>query len=458
MSTLKIIINLSAEVIEMAYTTEKSKGRTLPLPGGIWPVSVAKFTLSSNPRFDGVFCLEVIKRIEKFLDSYTESEDEELRIDNVDIVCIVENDISDETAHAIENDFRIRGVKVKMCRPDLLVSEYFRREHAFRGIVIADSNGIDLYLSVALSSRPGEIARRELPGLGADPRIRGLAEKIWEVVSDQTIDMDMEREMRALMATAEKFIELDRAEKDMTILLSDGQEYDVTVYRSMVPRDESRILEAEYTGFLGSAANLSDHSESVLVFRRQVCDSLYLRQLLSPAFKEVAEDKGSLHEALIRLAISSDAPEFMAHALQEDKGDNPLQSDEEKNKIGRDEPKVSVRKELMPVSVEAEVQKVKAGLFKKKNVLRIKITSPGNPSLKWHSVLCVQEKPLSVILDENIVKDFDRGDKLPFMLEFPLPLTQCPDAKRLRIYFKPHPDEPIGINNAYECAPCTINL
>ena len=458
MSNLKIIINLSAGVIEMAYTTEKSKGRTVPLPGGMWPVSVAQFTFSSNPRFDGVFCMEVIKRIEKFLDSYTESEDEDLRLDNVDITFIIENDISDETAQTIENDFRIRGVKVKMCRPDLLIAEYYRREHAFRGIVVADSNGTDLYLSVALSSRPGEIARRALPGLGSDPRLRGLAEKIWEVVSDQTIDMDMEIEMGALMATAEKFIESDRAEKDMSILLSDGQEYEVTIYRSMVPRDESRILEAEYTGFLGSAANLYDHSESVIVFRRQVCDSRYLRQLLSPAFKDVTEDDGALHEALIRLAVSSDAPPFKALPLQEDKDDNQSRRDEEEEKIAGDETGSTIRNELIPVSIEAEVQKVKVGLFKKKNILKIKIASPGNPSLKWHSVLCVQEKPLSVILDENIVKDYDRGDKLPFRLELELPLRQCPNAKRLRIYFKPHPDEPIGINNAYECAPCTINL
>ena len=457
MNELQIIITLSGEKISMSYTTEERRGITLPLPDMAQQQPLTKFLRTEEPRFDGLFCMEVIKRIERFLDT-NEDREERQHLDRTEIVFIIGNDLPDELLVSIEKDFRIRGVKARMIRPDLLIAEYYRRNYDFHGIVIADSDGKNLFLSCALKDRPGEVARLELKGSGADPRLDGLAKEIWGVISYHAVDLTLEDEMERLTECAARFIETGKAELDCEVTLSDGNSYALTIYKSMIPDSDSRMLEADFSGFLGEKGNLSDHSKSVLVLRGEATGSRYLRDLLSPGFKEVAEVKGALYEALIRLALSEDAPSFQAKELTVT-CESPTRrvtrenDDEQPATIGK-----TSEPDLLPIKIEATVEKIKSGLFKKKSVLKIKISSPKGDRIKWHSVLCVQEKPLSSIMDENIVREYDRGDSLPFSLDLELPLRQCPQAKRLRIYFKPHPDEPVGINNAYQSEGCTVNI
>ena len=449
----------------MEYTSGERHGATVPLPGGPWPMTLSRFAGRENPQLDGEFCLDIMKRIERFLASYSGAEGDNIPLAETDVVFLLENSISDAQAGEIERDFRIRGVNVSVMRPDILIAEYYRRENSVAGVVIANSDGKDLDLSVALTANPGEMARRPLPGLGNDPRAKVLAEKIWDQVSDRTIDLRMENEMEVLVEAANRFIRKGRSESDDVVRLSDGEEYDFSLTRSMLPRDESRKIEAEFSGFLGEKAHLTDRSGSVLVLRGDAIGNHYLKPLLSPGFKEAVEMTGALREAVIRLVLSEPALSFRANELNppasgptggagEGKEGSRKEEQEEETKTS---PKPD-DKTVIPVTIEAKVEKVKTGLFSKKSVLKVKISSPGDPKIRWRSVVCVQEKPLSSVQEQNIVREYDRGEKLPFSFDLDLPLSHCRDAKRLRVYFKPHPDEPVGINNAYEANGCTVNL
>ncbi|MDE6332461.1 MAG: hypothetical protein K2L80_07645, partial [Muribaculaceae bacterium] len=114
--------------------------------------------------------------------------------------------------------------------------------------------------------------------------------------------------------------------------------------------------------------------------------------------------------------------------------------------------------ELIPVRLHATVEKVKTGLFRSKKVLKVKVELPDGVSLPCNSVLLIQERPLASVQDKYIRAEYDKGEEGSFEFSADLPLAQCDGASRLRVYFKPHPDEAIGINNAFECNECNVEL
>ncbi len=114
--------------------------------------------------------------------------------------------------------------------------------------------------------------------------------------------------------------------------------------------------------------------------------------------------------------------------------------------------------ELIPVRLTASVEKVKTGLFRSKKVLKVKAELPGGGTLPCNSVLLIQDRPLASIQDKYIRAEYDKGEEGPFEFSADLPLPQCDGVSRLRVYFKPHPDEAIGINNAFDCNECNVEL
>jgi len=114
--------------------------------------------------------------------------------------------------------------------------------------------------------------------------------------------------------------------------------------------------------------------------------------------------------------------------------------------------------QLIPVRLTASVEKVKIALFRSKKVLKVKIELPGGGKLPCNSVLMIQDRPLASIQDKYIRGEYDKGEEGPFEFSADLPLPQCNGVSRLRIYFKPHPDEAIGINNAFDCNECNVEL
>lgn len=126
--------------------------------------------------------------------------------------------------------------------------------------------------------------------------------------------------------------------------------------------------------------------------------------------------------------------------------------------LTREELPVVELDELIPLRLTASVEKVKTGLFRSKKVLKVRAELPDGNALPCNSVLLIQDKPLASIQDRYIRAEYDRGESGPFEFSSDLPLPQCDGAARLRVYFKPHPDEAIGINNAFDCNECKVEL
>lgn len=481
MSTPGIIIMLSGKKISLEYVREDGAGVPAPFPRGNWPMPLSSFSRKQASGPDLVF--DITDRLKTlFVETLSASGELESLKETLPIVFLLENDVADADGESIKEAFGKLGYgNVAVLRPDLLTADYYRREYHPQGVVTVNSDGRDLYISLSLDSQPGGVARKVMPGDGYDPRAEALAIKIWEQVRDYTIDLRMENEMSALERAALEYLSSGRSEMEGTVRLSDGGEYDFFVNRSMVNNDGTRKIQSALAEFL-TEFGLADRSRSVLVLRGDSIGSPYLKESLTPGFGEVSEMKGNLRDAVIRLALSDAAgmvpTEIVKPAPQKETGSNlrpePAKSSSPFSSLSRktentqpatdngqpttDNGQPEKGNSPMPIKIEATVETVKAGFLKKKKVLKVRVEGEGNEKLKWHSVLCIQEKPLSTVELENVVKDYDRGAKLPFSHDLELPLKQCPDAKRLRIYFKPHPDEPVGINNAYEVAPCTVNL
>lgn len=114
--------------------------------------------------------------------------------------------------------------------------------------------------------------------------------------------------------------------------------------------------------------------------------------------------------------------------------------------------------ELVPVKLSATVEKIKTGWFGKKFVLHVTASLPDGVALPCRAVLLVQDKPLVRIDEAYIVGEYDKGDTGPFTYDHELPLAACKNASKLNVYFVPHPEETIGINNAFITDLCSVSL
>ncbi|MDE6532442.1 MAG: hypothetical protein K2M27_02780 [Muribaculaceae bacterium] len=470
MSIPFIIINLSGKFISLEYLREGGTAVPSPFPRGNWPMPLSQFSRRLLTGYDSNFVFDITKRIGELLeDSFTEAGELESLKGSLPILFMIENDVTDNDADSIKENFNKLGfANVSTLRRDMAIADYYARDYRPEGVVTASSDGKDLFISLSLHSQSGAVARKTLPGEACDPRAEDLANKIWEQVRDYTIDLHRENETAALTKAALDYLKSGKSELEGCVRLSDGAEYDYFVNRSMVNNEGTRQLQTKITEFL-TEFGLADRSRSVIVLCGEAISSNYIRQSLTPGFGEVATLDGHLRDAILRLATN-----LSSFAWKETALDKPVAPPEKPSPRKpeytqpkpytrqpaepEEEPETTDSEGLMPIELEASVESVKAGFMKRKKVLKIRVTSPMGGKIPWHSVLCVQEKPLSTIDMQNVVQDYDRGDRLPFSLELDLPLKQCPDAKRLRIYFKPHPDEPVGINNAYEVAPLTVNL
>lgn len=495
MSKIGILITLSGKNISLEYVRDLTVGSTAPFPRGDWPMSLSEYFRGATPSFGSSFVVGLSDRIANFLnENFPGEEDFESLKTSLPVVVFVENDLPDSTIDEIKEGFANIGFgNVKVLRPDYVIGKYYAQNYHPQGVVTVYSDGTDLYISLSLGSKPGFVARKVLPGDGFDPRAEDLAKEIWQQVRYRTIDLELENEMDVLRRTATEFLlslSSTCSEKEGTVRLSDGEDYYYFVSRSMVNNDGTVRIKATLATFL-TEYGLADKSRSVLVLRGKAIGSDYLTQALNKGFGDVTVPKDSLRDAIIRTAFGTEGlgkgfnqtlqpkvqPQQPKIQPQQPKL-QPLPPEgtyvspivnihtqgEPSNTVvgGNDdtpeEQTVVENNQLLPIKLEAFVEKVKKGFMNKKSYLVIKISSPDNPKIPWHSVLCVQEKILNKVELQNVVKDYSRGDKLPFETTIELPLKRFPNAKRLRIYFKPHPDEPVGINNAYEANPCSINL
>lgn len=477
MSKQRIIITLSADNIALAYVKGDGSRLPEPFPGSVWPMTLRAFGggAASSPNF----------RIGKSLDERVRYLfDEGLLLDDdgeagyknsLEVLLLTENDLTDADIDNAKADLERWGFKnLRLMHPDIAVTEFYCSENDYQGLVIASSNGKDLSVSLYSIDKPLEFQRYNLPGMACDNRVEAVAEKIWELVKDNTLGLTYSTEAPALRKVAQDFLKTNENELEGPVRLSDNNSYDFFLMRSSL-RSLSQTdgsLQAKFTDILLDN-DMSDRSTLALVLRNDAVGNLYLKEMLTEAFAKVEEDTASLRDAVAghiagkdwdtigeRIVIKSSAlqgrPVFYKTNVR--KVEESKESEEEKvEKIEPLPPEPKIHKRI-PVNIDAKVSTVKKSFFKKQSVLKIIVDIPDCQNLPWKSVLCVQEDPLSVVDRRYVVREYPREERPPFALDLDLPLKSSPNARKLRIYFLPDPDEPVGINNVYEFEPVTVKL
>lgn len=478
MNDPKIIICLSRKEISIYLSKDKGASAPSSLLKGEGPVKLDSFggKEAAAPLFkigkkaDELFRKALDEEVPGWLEEHSKEE--------LPVVLLLDNDVEEAGKESVLADLSRWGFEnIKVSRSDTVLFDYLNREYDYDGLVSVGSDGRNLLVSMYSIEKPEIIVRKTLQDAANDNRVEAVAAKIWEQVSDYTLDLDKETELPALRREAEDFLASGRSEKEGNVRLSDGDTYAYFLNRHMLKDlgNDQVSLDRVFTEIMLDNG-MHDRSRMAIVLRSHAIRSFYLKENLTNSFDRVYEETDSvLNEVLKRVATlhwDKISEEVNPHLVKEKASSKPDPTKSVKNESRKDAPDTGTDEEqedtsedkktsdsnLIPVILSASVKKEKAGIFKKKNVLTINVDFPETNKLKWASVLCVQEKPLKSVEQRNVVKSFDRGDKGPFTVKLDLPLSNCPEAKKLRVYFKPDPDEPIGINSAYLCDPCTVNV
>lgn len=485
----RIIIVISAKDISISYVKDSEDAYPSPLPGYVWPMSLNKFGGPKAVAPDFAIGRAFDEKMNAFsvpgsgLDNiFAECEKAALPV-----VVMAENDVTDSGIDNIVSNLSRWGYdNVKVTRPDVIATDYYNANYNFDNVVTASSNGVDLSVSIFRKQSPAGIVRKAFEGRAVDNRVDSVANIIWDQVKNQTFDLKIDTELDALSECAESFLKNPIAYHQGNIRLSDGDVYTYILRNkdlSTLPVSEQPIEEA-VTDFLLDH-DIADRSKTAIIIRNDAIGNHYLKEALTKSFQTVAYEEGGIKDVFAKYIASREWDKISGNpdpdlvkvqVIKEPPidypivdGTKPVGGTEGQNQRGKEpvgekliddnpwkDPEEPIQ-EFIPVKLFAKIE-TEGGFLKRKKTLVVTIEPPTSLMLPWDSVLCVQEDPLTTIEKKNVMKEFEEGRKGPFVIKLPLPLSQCPGAKKLRIYFKPAPHEKIGINNAYDHESLTITI
>lgn len=474
-----IILSLTSQEVKLLYTEDN--GTIVPLPSSNTSFRYSNYGGNGSQRVTKRLVDALIARIREILNT-----SDTAVLMGTPLLVASGMDVDRKDVDRMVDLLRNNGFStVNTADVESAVARKYESEPAYDGVVTVNANGTDIHLALSFRSQPGRMARKTLVGLGNDPRVEQVAAKIWEYIREDTVDLRYEDQHDQLVEAARRFLDSKLPEVEDEVRLSDGYYHTYCLNRTranFMESDDTARLQDEFTELL-ERYDASDRSRLALVLRNRAIDNEYLMHNITAGFKYVVNLQDQLLQDVVRqfspgcdFAAYETEPEPLAKpqprpATPPSFNTNPAAT----APTGQAAPTVGTftdtfvpddtpakdpaRPVGMPtIDIAAEIVTEKTGLFKKKRSLKIRVSSPDIQRLPWRSVLLVQDKPLFKIQDQNVVKEFDRDDDLPFIITIPLPLPQCPDASSVMIYFKPDPSERVGINEAYRQRDLETNI
>lgn len=220
------------------------------------------------------------------------------------LLFVLENDIQPNERGVVEDLFRNAGYGCMAFTP---VDDYVQRLAAGRRpgqrVLSAWSDGTDLILSLMFPD--GSRKMLSLPGLGTDPRIRHVVEKLYDDLKSE-LWTTLEDEQEYLTRVGREFIMSKAPELDGTVILSDGMEHSIylsKIWLNSIPMPESDRLQRALASFL-EENGCTDRTPVVLLLRGALTGNDYFKQQLSNGFGEVVEIDDALQAQLNKLMVT----------------------------------------------------------------------------------------------------------------------------------------------------------
>lgn len=220
------------------------------------------------------------------------------------LLFVLENDIQPNERRVVEDLFRNAGYGCMAFTP---ADDYVQRLAAERRpgqrVLSAWSDGTDLILSLMFPD--GSRKMLTLPGLGTDPRIRHVVEKLYDDLKSE-LWTTLEDEQEYLTRVGREFIMSKAPELDGTVILSDGMEHSIylsKIWLNSIPMPESDRLQRALASFL-EENGCTDRTPVVLLLRGALTGNDYFKQQLSNGFGEVVEIDDALQAQLNKLMVA----------------------------------------------------------------------------------------------------------------------------------------------------------
>lgn len=220
------------------------------------------------------------------------------------LLFVLENDIQPNERGVVEDLFRNAGYGCMAFTP---ADDYVQRLAAERRpgqrVLSAWSDGTDLILSLMFPD--GSRKMLSLPGLGTDPRIRHVVEKLYDDLKSE-LWTTLEDEQEYLTRVGREFIMSKAPELDGTVILSDGMEHSIylsKIWLNSIPMPESDRLQRALASFL-EENGCTDRTPVVLLLRGALTGNDYFKQQLSNGFGEVVELDDAMQAQLNKLIVA----------------------------------------------------------------------------------------------------------------------------------------------------------
>lgn len=221
-------------------------------------------------------------------------------------ILALENDIADNERIFLTALFKDSGYgNLHILQYDKFIGQYFLDNYSYENILIAWSDGKDLFMSYVNRNNINDIPILAMEGYGEDPRISKIADLIWKDVEPNVYLLERETEEHRLREAAIAFLSSKRSNLTDVIRLSDGFTYNYNLNRITIdnlPLIHSANIRNIRDEFL-KKCGCKDKDSVMLVLRGNLIGNDYFQRELSKDINHVIEVDNDVRQSIKRLLV-----------------------------------------------------------------------------------------------------------------------------------------------------------
>lgn len=347
----KILISVSHHRIAVGYWLRDGGGGVVAMPGGDWPAALAFYCtdtrvvigdeavraiqVNTQNAFGGYFSLLgkgvsytrigqtrdiryiLLDACECLFGSFFKEVMFD-RVGNLDnnratmpLSFICESDIKPNERALLKNLFSSSGYNcVNVVEYDDYLDRYvkqtMRGNYDCDNVVVAWTEGDDLTFTLFDMKGLAAVKMELCEGLGVDPRIAFVEEKLWECLLSQNPFLNRDNEKAAIEKAATEFLNSSLPMVNAELKLSDGIAYRYNLDKNsfdFMPHGEGATAKDKMLAFLQNNG-VVDRGRTLLLLRGAAAENSYFEESLSSGFFKTLKSTQSMREGVMRLIVN----------------------------------------------------------------------------------------------------------------------------------------------------------
>lgn len=226
------------------------------------------------------------------------------------IILNFEDDVDDSMRIFLVNLFKNMGYgRVYEIYHNRCIAAYYGSVCPTDHILIVDSDGVDLILSLYMRGREEAKFKQVILNAGVDPRVQSICNMIWDKTGAEYSFLERSSEQSALELIAAEVIKANQIEFEGSMHYSNGESLSFLISRSELVASGagSRSISSEIAGMLRNIAGLKPNDVTVLL-RNFASSSDYFSQTLGVDFPSLIRYEQEGIEASNGIIVSQIMP------------------------------------------------------------------------------------------------------------------------------------------------------